>query len=122
LHLQNAIPDAKPRDYFRVEHGTPRRGFAREILKLYGTDELNEKAVKELVDRRWKLAVITLSEDQHLNKTARSQMFPTPEERWRAAGMEFPLDMTTTTKKAVGGERKRYSDDMKTRNVLKRCA
>ena len=39
-------------------------------------------------------------------------MFDTPEERWRAAGIEFPPDITTT-RKAVREERKRYSDDMK---------
>jgi hypothetical protein len=39
-------------------------------------------------------------------------MFNTPEERWRAAGIEFPPDIAAT-KKAVGGERKRYSDDMR---------
>ncbi len=36
------------------------------------------------------LAVITLDEDQRLNKYARSPMFDTPEERWREAGIEFP--------------------------------
>jgi hypothetical protein len=110
--LKNALPDAKPRDYFRVEHGTPRRGFAREVLALYRQHKLNEKTVKELVERHWKLAVITLDEDKHLNKTARTLMFNTPEERWRAAGIEFPPDIAAT-KKAVGGERKRYSDDMR---------
>ena len=93
--LRNAKPDAKPRDNFRVEHGTPRRGFAREVLALYRKDKLNERTIKELVKRHWKLAVITLDEDQHLNKTARSQMFDTPEERWRKAGIEFPSDITT---------------------------
>ena len=52
--LRNAKPDAKPRDNFRVEHGTPRRGFAREVLALYRKDKLNERTIKELVKRHWK--------------------------------------------------------------------
>ena len=47
--LKNALPDAKPRDHFRVEHGTPRRGFARKIFELYQKDKLNENTVRELV-------------------------------------------------------------------------
>jgi hypothetical protein len=39
-------------------------------LALYRQHKLNEKTVKELVERHWKLAVITLDEDKHLNKTA----------------------------------------------------
>ena len=83
------------RDYFRVEHGTPRRGFARKFLSLYQHKELNEVKVKELVERHWKLAVITLDEDQLLNKKARSQVYDTPEERWKEAGIEFPSDSAT---------------------------
>ena len=87
---------ARPGDYFRVEHGTPRRGFARKVLSLYQHHkELNEVKVKELVERHWKLAVITLDEDQLLNKKARSQVYDTPEERWMAAGIEFPADIPT---------------------------
>ena len=44
--LKNARPDAKPSEHFRAEHGTPRRGFAREILKLYQNDKLTEETVK----------------------------------------------------------------------------
>jgi hypothetical protein len=91
IKIRDSTPHAKPRDVFRVEHGTPRRSFARMILAIYQKGNLNEKTAKELVERYWKLAVITLDEDQRLNKTARSKMFETPEERWRAAGIEFPL-------------------------------
>ena len=35
-------PGAKPRDHLRVEHGTPRRSFARMVMALYERNELNE--------------------------------------------------------------------------------
>lgn len=73
----------------RVEHGTPRRGFARKLLALYQKNELTAATMVELVDRDYRLAVITLEEDQYLNRIARSKMFDTPEERWAAAGIEF---------------------------------
>ena len=68
-------PDAKPRDHFRVEHGTPRRGFARMVLKLYEQGDLSEQAMRRLVDRYWKLAVITLDEDAVLARVARSMVY-----------------------------------------------
>jgi hypothetical protein len=72
-----------------VEHGTPRRSFARKVLKLYQRDNLNAKTMAKLIKRYWKLAVITLEEDERLNKVARSKIFKTPEERWAAAGIAF---------------------------------
>jgi hypothetical protein len=87
--IREAMPDAKPKDYFRVEHGTPRRGFARKILGLYQKNELNEHTMQGAVQRYYRLAVITLHEDQNLNKIGRSKMFDTPEERWASAGIEF---------------------------------
>lgn len=87
--LRNTMPDAKPKDCFRVEHGTPRRGFARKLLDLYHRNELNETKMVELVERDYRLAVITLEEDQHLNKIARSKIYDTPEQRWADAGIEF---------------------------------
>ena len=87
--VRDSIPDAKPRDYFRVEHGTPRRGLARKLLGLYQRNELNEATMVELVERDYRLAVITLEEDQRLNRIARSKVFDKPEERWAAAGIEF---------------------------------
>ena len=86
---RNAKPDAKPRDHFRVEHGTPRRAFAREVLNLYKKNELNTTTMVNLVKRNYKLAVITIEEDLRLNKIARSKIFNTPEERWAAAGIKF---------------------------------
>ncbi|MDD5585680.1 MAG: hypothetical protein PHY92_01825 [Alphaproteobacteria bacterium] len=87
--LRNTMPDAKPRDHFRVEHGTPRRSFARKILELYQGDALNAAAMNKLVKKYYKLAVITLEEDQHLNKVARSKLFDAPEKRWARAGIKF---------------------------------
>lgn len=87
--LRTKMPDGKPRDFFRVEHGTPRRAFARKAFALYQKRRLNEKSMQKLVTRYWKLAVITLEEDQRLNRIARSKMYNTPEERWSAAGIKF---------------------------------
>ena len=87
--IRDRVPDAKPRDYFRVEHGTPRRGFALKVLELYRKDKLSAKTMARLVERYWKLAVITLEEDERLNKIARSKTFKTPDERWEAAGIKF---------------------------------
>jgi hypothetical protein len=87
--IRNRIPDAKPRNYFRVEHGTPRRGFAHKVLDSYRKDMLNTKTMAKLVERYWKLAVITLEEDGRLNKIARSKTFKTPEERWAEAKIKF---------------------------------
>lgn len=75
--------------YVRVEHGTPRRAFARMVLKLYKKGNLDEKRMKDLVSRYWEVAVITLEEDARLNKVARSKMYDTPRERWAAAGIKF---------------------------------
>ena len=87
--LQNRYPKAKPQNHFRVEHGTPRREFASMVLNLYKENKLNEKTINALVNRYWKLAVITLQEDKRLNRIARSKMFNTPEERWSEAGIKF---------------------------------
>jgi hypothetical protein len=87
--IRRRTPDAKPRDYFRVEHGTPRRAFALMVLDLFRKERLSSKTMAKLVMRYWKLAVITLEEDARLNKVARSKLFKTPEERWEAAGIKF---------------------------------
>lgn len=80
---------AKPKDFFRVEHGTPRRQFARLVLDLYQKNSLNRQTMNLLVEKYWKLAVITLEEDQNLNKIARSAIFESPFERWSAANIQF---------------------------------
>ena len=90
LKIREEYPNAKPRNHFRVEHGTPRRHFARLVLELYEQQELTQERLNALVGRYWKLAVISLEEDKRLNKIARSKMYDTPEERWAAASIEFP--------------------------------
>ncbi|MGA7871583.1 MAG: hypothetical protein WCA22_11865 [Candidatus Binatus sp.] len=50
-NLLDAKPDAKPRDYFRVEHGMPRRGFARKIRELEKRHQLNTETMNKLVER-----------------------------------------------------------------------
>lgn len=87
--IRDGNPDAKPKDHFRVEHGAPRRPFARMVMTLYRDNNLNDAALNDLVKKHWRLAVITLEEDQRLNRIARSRMFDTPEERWAAADIIF---------------------------------
>src|SRR5260370_24745056 len=82
-HIRN--PNTPPRSYLRVEHGTPRRAFARKVMELYRSDNLSDQTMQDLSTRFWKLAVITLEEDTRLNKVARSKSFDTPDERWREA-------------------------------------
>ena len=83
------IGKLKPRDYVRVEHGTPRRSFADKILVLYKKKKLTEKHVNSLVDNKWELAVITLKEDARLNKGFRTKALNTPRDRWRSVGIKF---------------------------------
>jgi hypothetical protein len=85
--LRAFVPSAT--GYFIVEHGTPRRTFARLVLNLYRNNLLTEAGMNELVDRYWKLAVLTLEEDGRLNRIARSGMSDRPEDRWKLAGITF---------------------------------
>jgi hypothetical protein len=87
--MRTRMPDAKPRDCYRVAHGTPRRCFARKVLELYDKNKLTDKTMARLIEQYWKLAVITLEEDVTLNKFARSKSFNTPADRWAAAGIKF---------------------------------
>jgi len=87
--VRDSLPDAKPRDYFRVEHGTPRRAFALKVLELHRKGKLSTRTLNRMVKQYWKLAVITLQEDELLSKVARSEVFKTPEQRWQAAGIKF---------------------------------
>lgn len=63
--LREAIPDAIPRDFFRVEHGTPRRCLARKVLVLFDKNKLNATTMARLVKHEFNLAVITLAEDDN---------------------------------------------------------
>jgi hypothetical protein len=89
IRLKQTRPQAKPKDWLRVEHGTPRRTFARKVMALFHQKKLTEQAMNRLVKRFWKLAVITLEEDGRLNKLSKLS-FKTPEERWAAAAIKFP--------------------------------
>ena len=92
--MRDAHPNAKPRNHFVVEHGTPKRTFARMTMDLHREGKLNDKTMRQLVKRYWKLAVITLKEDRRLNKVARSKMFDTPEKRWAATGIKMSKKKT----------------------------
>jgi hypothetical protein len=89
IKLKKQRPNLKPRDHLRVEHGTPRREFARKVLALHKEKRLSEKMMNNIVRRYWKLAVITLEEDLRLNKIARSKAFSSPGKRWAEAGIKF---------------------------------
>ena len=65
------------RSCMAVEHGTPRRAFARKILDLSERNDLNATTIIGLVERYDRLAVKSL-EDRHLNAIARSKMFNAP--------------------------------------------
>ena len=87
--LRMRKPHAKPKDHFRVEHGTPKRELARLVFDLHQKKKLNNQNLNKLVKRYWKLAVITLDEDRRLNNIARKKMHNSPEERWAAAEILF---------------------------------
>ncbi len=88
-NLIKTSPELKPKDCLRVEHGTPRRGLARKVFDLYQGKSLTKEHLDNLVQKYWKLAVITIEEDSRLNKIARSKVFDSPEDRWAAAGIRF---------------------------------
>lgn len=89
LKLKSPETLMNARAYFRVEHGTPRRQLARKVMALARRRTLTDAALAKLIQKHWKLAVITLAEDDRLNKFARSTMFNSPDERWAAAGIKF---------------------------------
>jgi hypothetical protein len=75
--------------YLRVEHGTPRRQFARDVLEAFKKRKLTKKWLDNLCQRKWKVAVITHEEDKRLTKLTRSKSFRTPESRWAAGKLKF---------------------------------
>ena len=72
--------------YLRVEHGTPKRQFARLVFKKFLEQALTKAWMDRFCARRWRVAVVTHEEDRRL---ARSKLFPSPEARWKAVGIEF---------------------------------
>lgn len=75
-------------EYLRVEHGTPRRDFARLVLNQFEKGKLTEKWLDAKCKKLWKVAVITHEEDMRLNKF-KTVKFKSPEARWAAAGIKF---------------------------------
>jgi hypothetical protein len=86
---RSATPDRPSGQHLRIEHGTPRRHFARYVLETFKAGNLTKEWMDHLCDTKWKVAVITHEEDQQLNTSARSQLFDTPEKRWASAGIKF---------------------------------
>ncbi len=79
-----------PNVKLRVEHGSPKAAFAVHILDLYTKGKLTEDIFNQELDRLYRLAVITLDEDQKLNDAGlRSKMLETPEDRWARVGIEI---------------------------------
>lgn len=89
LTLTRDNPNCRKEGLLRVEHGTPRRQFARIIFERWKTAEITEVWMKQQIQDLWKVAVITVEEDRRLNKIARSKLFNNPFDRWRSAGIEF---------------------------------
>ncbi len=84
-----ANPDRPYGQYLRVEHGTPRRHFARLVLDVFKKQKLTKTWMNRHCDKRWKVAVITHAEDKRLSEGGRSTLFKTPEARWAAANIKF---------------------------------
>ena len=95
--LKRKNPDIKAAGNLVVEHGTPRRPFARKVIELYQNKNLNENEMAKLVKRYWQLAVVTKQEDQVLNSRFRTVFFSSPKKRWDAGGIKF--DKSTVREK-----------------------
>jgi len=86
LKLEAANPGRKFGEYLRVEHGTPRRQFAKMVWKGFEEGNLTTEWLDDLCERKWRVAVITHEEDRRL---PRSEAMNDPEERWRTAKIEM---------------------------------
>jgi hypothetical protein len=75
------------------------------VLECYERDELDEAVMNDLVNRHYKLAVITLEEDARLNKLARSVAYETPNARWAACDIVFQFEPTRSSSSSaqIGG-------------------
>lgn len=87
--LKRKNPEIKASGNLVVEHGTPRRPFARKVIELYQNKKLTENEMAKLVKRYWHLAVVTKQEDQLLNSRFRTVLFSSPKKRWDAASIKF---------------------------------
>jgi hypothetical protein len=88
LALRQSNPNCQKEGLLRVEHGTPRRQFARIIYQRWKSAGISEAWMAQTIQELWKVAVITAEEDRRLNKTARSTLFDSPFDRWRSSGIE----------------------------------
>jgi len=87
---KTANPEKPYREYLRIEHGTPKRQFARLVLEGFKEKKLTRLWMDRLCQERWKVAVITLAEDERLSKlSGRSTLLDTPDARWAAAKIRF---------------------------------
>jgi hypothetical protein len=84
-----ANPNRPYGQYLRVEHGTPRRHFARLVLEAFKKQKLTKTWMNRVCDKRWKVAVVTHAEDKRLSEGGRSTLLETPEARWSAAKIKF---------------------------------
>jgi hypothetical protein len=108
--------ERNPLAKLRVEHGTPRRAFAKKVMDLFDNDNLTEDAMATLIKRFWKLAVITIEEDARLNRIARSRAADSPDERWRRAEISFEGDP-----EAPSGDETRRAEFHRTHRSLPAC-
>ena len=93
-------PKAKYGSYVRVEHGTPRTQFTEIVLSKYCENKLLTVAMlEELIQKKWKVAVITLEEDRRLSADGgrTNKEFKPPDERWADAGIRFPVGSKPNT-------------------------
>lgn len=88
IEAELANPGRPYGEYLRVEHGTPRRQFARMVLGGFEAGQLTPEWLDDLCDRKWRVAVITHEEDRRLN---RSKACDDPEERWKQAGIDLSV-------------------------------
>ena len=74
--------------YLRNEHGFTKTMFAEKVLTKYTKDgPLDEEMLAGLVEKYWRVAVITLDEDKKLDRTNKDGK--SAENRWKDAGIEF---------------------------------
>lgn len=92
VELWKRKKDEKPPPPFgrhlRNEHGYGKSAFARRVLKTYKDSggHLTEETMDSLVDKYWRVAVVTLYEDKRLNGRDRSNEGQrSAEERWKEA-------------------------------------
>ena len=79
-------PRLKYGQYLRIEHGTPRRQFARLVLLAFRHQKLTKSWMDKHCKTKWRVAVVTQEEDRRL---VRSKLYKSPQARWKAANIKF---------------------------------